>query len=290
MLGFALGEVALGEIPLGGGPVTVVTIGWYSNLSEPVHFKRDPKAFPALVASGMAPISPWALAQPEHVSIDRWLQPLSKPQKLEKTGLRAANQQFKMYGPDESLSFRFISAYWPRFSEPVRIKKSLGVANQQFKFHTQAFPFEQILSPQAMWPRFSEPVRIKKSLDVSNQQFRFYTEAQPFPEIPYLPARWPRFSEPVRIKKSLDVSSQKFNFYVEPAPFHEVVFMPWYRQFDHPVWSKKGTGYNNLWPSYFMQRPNFHQRVDLPLYSQGKTGIGNRQYWYGRNNGKKPNG
>jgi hypothetical protein len=191
-----LGLGALGQFPLGGGPygtATVTTIGWYAPLSEPVRFKRAPRAAVAVNNQtfafnprpfvsfgwfgnlseptrrkkfGLPPYeAPFLAFNPRPFVSFGWFAELSKPQKLEKRGLRAAYQQTLTLNPLPRVSF----GWFGNLSDPVRIKPGLKAALQRpFTTDTDVIPVSKLIQ---WYANLSEPVRIKPGLKSALQQF-----------------------------------------------------------------------------------------------------------------------
>jgi hypothetical protein len=191
-----LGHGALGEFPLGGGPfgtATVATIGWYSPISEPVRFKRVPRAAVAVNNQTLAfsplpvvsfgwfrlltdPVRGQKLGLRAHeqqttafntlpVVSFGWFEELSKPRTLEKKGIRPGLQQTLAFHPRPFVSF----GWFGNLSDPVRIKRGLRPSLQQFfTTDTSAIPISKLI---AWFDWLSDPVRVKPGLRASLQQF-----------------------------------------------------------------------------------------------------------------------
>lgn len=191
-----LGLGQLGRFPLGGGPfgaVVVTTIGWYAPLSEPVRFKREPRAAVAVnnqtFAFNPVPVvsfgwfgamseparsrklglpyyeQPVLAFNPVPVVSFSWFNELSKPQKLDKPGLLASYQMALTLNPLPRVSF----GWFGNLSEPVRIKPGLRAALQRpFTSDTTVIPVSKLIQ---WYANLSEPVRIKPGLKARLQQF-----------------------------------------------------------------------------------------------------------------------
>ena len=189
------GYGALGQFPLGGGPfgtATVATIGWFSPISEPVRFKRTPRAAVAVnnqtLAFNPLPIvsfgyfaglsepvrkKPGTRAerqqvlafQPTPVVSFGWFEELSKPRKLAKPTFHPHGQQWLAFEPLPRVSF----GWFENLSEPKRFKKGLRTDLQQFfTSDTDVIPISKLIQ---WFANLSEPVRIKPGLKASLQQF-----------------------------------------------------------------------------------------------------------------------
>jgi hypothetical protein len=157
-----IGIGALGQYPLGGGPsgtATVTNIAWFANFSEPVRFRRAPRAAVAVNNQTFA-------FSPLPVVSFGWMQELSKPRSLEKRGLAAARQQFAAYQANPTTVTPF--AWFAPLTEPVRIKRALKTGLQQ-AFAYQANP--TTVTPFAWFAPLSLPVRVKPGLKPGLQQF-----------------------------------------------------------------------------------------------------------------------
>lgn len=190
MLGFG----PLGKFPLGGGPygvATITTIGWYAALTDPVRFKRAPRAAVAVnnqtLAFNPLPVVSFgwmeALTEPVRFKENRralhptttfnplpvvsfgWFEELSKPRTLEKRGLKPTLQQTLAFQPRPFVSF----GWFGNLSDPVRVKPRLRTALQQFLANdTQVIPTSKLIQ---WFSPLSDPVRIKRGLRASLQQF-----------------------------------------------------------------------------------------------------------------------
>ena len=193
-----LGLGALGQYPLGGGPVgaaTTTSIGWFVPLSEPVRFKRDPRVAIVLnyqvTAFNPLPIVPFA-----------WFDALSEPVR-QKPRSPAALSPFAFFQPAPS---PFVPTGWfEALSEPVRFKPGLKPGLQQFLAY-QANP--TTVTPFAWFAGLSEPVRKKPGLLPALQKF-FTTDTSVIP-LQELMEWFQALSEPVRFKQGLAARLQQF--------------------------------------------------------------------------------
>jgi hypothetical protein len=190
-----LGLGALGQFPLGGGPfgtATVTTIGWYAPLTDPVRFKRAPRAAVAVNNQTLA-------FNPLPIVSFGWFDNLSDPVRI-KPGLRPEMQSVLAYHP-----FPVINISWfGNLSEPVRLPKRLRTgANPDFFYGT--------LKPDVNFSYYgwlSEPVRKKPGLRSDLQQF--YTSDTDVIPISKLIQWFAPLSDPVRIKPGLKAALQQF--------------------------------------------------------------------------------
>lgn len=227
-----LGIGTLGQFPLGGGPygqATITTIGWFSPISEPVRFKRPPRAAVAVnnqtLAFNPLPVvsfgwfdelseptrrrklglsfheQPVLAFNPQPFVSFGWFNELSKPQKLEKPGLKSSYQQTLAFNPAPLVSF----GWFGNLSDPVRVKPRLRESLQEFLAY-QANP--TTVTPFAWYANLSDPVRIKPGLRKELQQaFAADTDVIPVSKL----IQWfGNLSDPVRIKPGLKASLQQF--------------------------------------------------------------------------------
>ena len=139
----------------------------------------------------------------EFIGPDKFMRALSEPVRFKK-GLRAAQQQFSSL-PDP---FPFVSFSWfEELSKPsVLRKKALRPSQQQF------FAFQPAPSPfvaTGWFEALSEPVRKKPGLRPALQQF-FTTDPTVIPVSKFLNGWFSPLSEPVRQKPGLKASRQQF--------------------------------------------------------------------------------
>jgi hypothetical protein len=167
MLGFdALGRLALGQVPSGGG-AAIFPGSWYVNLSEPIVKQNirlgtanqpflffhpnpvvsfgwfesliDPVKVPLRLRTGLN--QDFILNPLPRVSFG-WFGELSKPQKLFLTWLPTADQQ--TFTTDPTLfpnPARFLEGWFNWYSEPVRFKLGLSVTLQQtLAYHPRILP------------------------------------------------------------------------------------------------------------------------------------------------------
>jgi hypothetical protein len=108
-------------------PIVVTTVtappadGWLQPPSQPVRARKSA----AQQSSGVAPISPWALTQPETVSIDRFAP--TYPDRTRRRSLAIANHQsIALVVPEDVTVDRFAPIYPDR-----TLRRRLPVASQQ---------------------------------------------------------------------------------------------------------------------------------------------------------------
>lgn len=106
--------------PVLGVPEVVTESRWHQAWSEPVRFKRNPKAAAALAASGGV----WAIpVVGETISPDKWFAQWSLPVRF-KRGLRAPYHPYLAHIPripDPGT----LTEWYARLTEPVRLKVGL---------------------------------------------------------------------------------------------------------------------------------------------------------------------
>lgn len=192
-----------GPTPLGGGEV-IAADKWSYPWSEPVRFKRDPKATIALIASGN-----WFVgAEPfgENILESEWHYPWSGPVRT-RPGLGAHLQPFASFvNPTPQQDENEARWHYP-WSEPVRTRPGLSAAEQQFLF----YPSLPILRDISWFAPFSDPVRQKIGLAAFLQQFdSLQTPVVPPPSTLLLGFNW--WSEPVREMPGLKTQLQAFLF------------------------------------------------------------------------------
>lgn len=193
-----LGLAPLGKAPLGGvkdsGTVTVVTIGWFAPWSEPVRYRREPRAAVAVNNQSFAfnplPVVSFGWFSPQQFSEPKrfkrglpapeqqafaanifpvvpfsWFNELSKPPTLQKRGLPAGEQAVLAFNPQPFVPF----SWYGNLSEPVRHKRGLRAHLQQFYTgDTTVIPTSKLME---WFSPLSEPVRFKRGLHASRQQF-----------------------------------------------------------------------------------------------------------------------
>lgn len=161
-----LGIGALGQFPIGGGPTPSVVITTYAftPLSEPVRFKRDPRAHVALTNQffSMNPLP--------RVSFG-WYGSLTLPvRKVPRNPAALSPYHFWHPAPNP-----FVATGWrANLSEPKRFKKGLHAAYQQpFAFPSGFVPGTSTFI-QGWYVPYSEPKRFKKGLSAAYQQTLAY--------------------------------------------------------------------------------------------------------------------
>lgn len=158
-----LGLGALGQYPLGGGPygtATITDISWFEPYSDPVRYRRVPRAAVAVNNQVTA-------FNPVPVVSFGWMEELSKPQTLNKRALGASSQQFLAYQANPTTVTPF--AWFASLSEPVRVRPALKTSLQQsFTADTTPIPITKVMN---WFGNLSEPVRPKIGLAARLQQF-----------------------------------------------------------------------------------------------------------------------
>jgi hypothetical protein len=154
-VGDAIGRLALGQLaPAQSIPLSIVS-GWYPPFSTPVIDTRGNVS--RFIGTGET--YPFGIATKEYVSIDRWMEPLSQHPGL-LAGLPVYQQRadwFGRAGPYPQISY--VSSWWPRFEEPIRVPLRLHEANQQAFFYQDDLPNYTIGLIQWYKP-FNEPIRV----------------------------------------------------------------------------------------------------------------------------------
>lgn len=162
MLGFdALGRLALGQVPAGGG-AAIFPGSWYVNLSEPI-VKQN-------IRLGTAH-QPFFFFFPNPLVSFGWFESLTDPIKVPPRLRTGLNQDF-ILNPLPRVSF----GWFGNLSEPsVKIKPGLKTPLQSFGTIDPKLVFVPptgFLEGYYNW--LSEPVRLKRGLSVTLQQFLIY--------------------------------------------------------------------------------------------------------------------
>lgn len=156
-----LGLGALGQFPLGGGPygfVAPTDVKWFAQFSEPVRFKRAPRAAVAINNQTLA-------FNPQPIVSFGWFGSLSQPTFRQKPGLPGYEQQFIALNPNPFVSF----GWFAELSKPQKLDRpGLRVSLQQFtSLDTAVIPVSRLMQ---WYANLSDPVRQKVGLKAPLQQ------------------------------------------------------------------------------------------------------------------------
>jgi len=186
-----------------------------------------------VIASGMMPMSPFALTQPETVMEAKWHQPYSTPVWQLKGIMPALQDFFKRTNAGPYTETVSVDKFSYPFSEPVRIKQGLVAALQPYHSELSQLTVFEAITMDKWFHEFERPLWKKPGLSYTLQMADTLVEAAPFNELVFVSDWFKEFSNPTWKHTNLAEPSPEQHFYeFDPEPF---VSFGWYAHLSEPT-------------------------------------------------------